>query len=158
MRLTAREIAQVRALGLYITEKCDKCGKVLNQTFRYTIVGQPEIYCSALCRDSVFFADRREVRKRASPGKCAYCGNPLEGKRRGTAFCGDKCRKSLARSGNPDAHLIENAATRNIADSDLIKPTSYSRKNRRVGQRPVQAPPDAKNRLETPSAGGVNDN
>ena len=36
MKLTAAELASVRAHGLCITEKCDGCGKLLNQTFRYT--------------------------------------------------------------------------------------------------------------------------
>jgi len=30
MKLTAAELVHVRAQGLYITEKCDGCGKLLN--------------------------------------------------------------------------------------------------------------------------------
>jgi len=49
MMLTATELAHVRSQGLsiYITEKCDACGKLLNQTIRYTIADKPEVYCSA---------------------------------------------------------------------------------------------------------------
>ena len=83
MKLTAAEFALVRSQGLYITGKCDACGKLLNQTFRYTITGKPEVYCSAGCRDFVFFGDTREAKKRSMPGKCLHCGAPLEGKRRG---------------------------------------------------------------------------
>ena len=42
MKLTAAELAYVGSQGLYITEKCDGCGKLLNQAFRYTIAGKPE--------------------------------------------------------------------------------------------------------------------
>ena len=55
MKLTARELAYVRSQGLYITEKCDACGKLLNRSFRYTITGKPEVYCTGVCRDLVFF-------------------------------------------------------------------------------------------------------
>jgi hypothetical protein len=92
MKLSAAELAYVRSQGLYVTEKCDGCGKLLNQTVRYTITGKPEVYCSAVCRDLVFFGDRREVTKRTTPGKCAYCGGSLKGKKRGTIYCDDVCR------------------------------------------------------------------
>jgi hypothetical protein len=99
MKLTTSELVHVRAQGLYITEKCDGCGKLLNQTFRYTRAGKPEAYCSAACRDLVFFGDRREARKHSTPGKCVYCGATLEGKRRGALYCDEVCKKRVARTG-----------------------------------------------------------
>ena len=70
MKLTAAELASVRAQGLYITEKCDGYGKLLIQTFRHTIAGKPEVYCSAVCRDRVYFGDRYETKTQApSAGK-----------------------------------------------------------------------------------------
>jgi hypothetical protein len=45
----------------------------------------------------VFFGDRQEVMKRATPGKCAYCGGSLEGKKRDSIFCKDACRKAHSR-------------------------------------------------------------
>jgi len=99
MKLTAAELAFVRAQGLYVTEKCDGGGRLLNQTFRYTIAGKPEAYCSAACRDLVFFGDRREARKHSTPGKCAYCGATLVGKRRGALYCDEVCKKRAARTG-----------------------------------------------------------
>jgi Fe-S-cluster-containing dehydrogenase component len=99
MRLSAAELAYVRSQGLYITDKCDGCGKLLNQTFRYTIAGNPEVYCSAGCRDLAFFGDTREVKRRSAPGKCVFCGDTLEKKRRGALYCGEKCKKRAARSG-----------------------------------------------------------
>jgi hypothetical protein len=98
MKLTAAELAQVRFQGLYITEKCDGCGRLLSQPVRYTITGKREIYCSARCRDLVFFGDRREAMKAASLGKCAYCGGRLEGRKRGSIFCDDVCRKRFSRT------------------------------------------------------------
>jgi hypothetical protein len=97
MKLTSTELAGVRAHVFYITEKCDNCGKLLNQTCRYTIAGKPEVYCSAGCRDSAFFENHQEAKKHATPGKCAYCGGSLKGKNRGSIFCDDACRKSHSR-------------------------------------------------------------
>jgi hypothetical protein len=98
VKLTGADGAYVCSQGLYITVKCDGCGKLLNQTVRYTITGKPEVYCSAACRDLAFFGDRREAMKAASLGKCAYCGGKLEGKKRGTIFCDDTCRKRFSRT------------------------------------------------------------
>ena len=95
-KLTAAELVYVRAQGLYITEKC-ACGELLNQALRYTIVNKPEVYCSAACRDFVFFEDRHEAAKHATPGICAFCGGLLQDKRRGAVYCSDKCRKRAGR-------------------------------------------------------------
>ena len=97
MELSTHELAYVRAQGLHITEKCNGCGKLLNQTIRYTIAGKPEVYCSAACRDSTFFGDRQEAKKHATPGKCTYCGGSLKGKKSGSIFCDDVCRKKHSR-------------------------------------------------------------
>lgn len=97
MKLTAAELAYVRSQGLRITEKCDACGKLLNQTIRFTITGKPEVYCSPICRDNAFFGDRHEAKKRATPGRCTYCGGSLKGKKRGSMFCDDACRKAHSR-------------------------------------------------------------
>ena len=99
MKLNSAELASVRAMGLFLTEKCDGCGMALNQTFRYTITARPEAFCSALCRDSAFFADRREAQKHSTPGKCVYCKANLEGKRRGALYCDETCKKRAGRIG-----------------------------------------------------------
>jgi hypothetical protein len=98
MKLTATELASVRTQGPYITEKCDGCGKLLNQSFRYTITGRPEVYCSAACRDFAFFEDRREAKKQASPRRCVYCGAGLNGKKRDAIYCDAKCRMRANRA------------------------------------------------------------
>src|SRR5258708_26508840 len=87
MRLLAYELAFVRSRGLHITETCDGCGRLLNQAIRYTITNKPLVYCSAECRDSAFFGDRHQARKYSSPGKCANCRAPCNGKRRRALYC-----------------------------------------------------------------------
>lgn len=99
MKLTTEESGYVRSKGLYITEKCDACGKLLNQSSRYTIGGKPGVYCSAGCRDLAFFEDTREAQKHSTPGKCVYCGGILEGKRRGALYCDEICKKRATRTG-----------------------------------------------------------
>ena len=99
MKLKPSELDYVRSLGLYITEKCDGCGKPLNQALLYTITGRREVYCSAPCRDTAFFGDWHEAKKRATPGKCAYCGGSLKRKKRGALYCDDACRKRASRTG-----------------------------------------------------------
>jgi hypothetical protein len=103
MKLTAAEFAYVRSQGPYVTEKCDGCGKLLNQTLRYAIAGKPEVYCSAGCCDLPFFGDPREAKKRSTPGKCVYCGATLKGMRRGALYCDETCKKRAARTGRAES-------------------------------------------------------
>lgn len=97
MKLSERELAVVRGKGFCITEKCDQCGKLLNQSFRYTIAQRPEVYCSAFCRGLALFGNRHDARRLATPGRCAYCGGSLQGKKRGAIYCNDVCRMRDAR-------------------------------------------------------------
>ncbi len=110
MKLTPAELAFVRAQGLHITDRCDGCGRLLNQTVQYTITGRPEVYCSAPCRDNAFFGDRHEAKKRATPGKCSYCGGSLKGKKRGAIYCDDVCRMRHTR-------ITERTGTRQVERS-----------------------------------------
>ncbi len=93
MTLTPQEQTYIRSQGLYLTAKCDGCKTILNQSVRYTIAGKAEVFCSANCRDRVFFEDQIERKKRANPGRCANCGGPLQAKRRGAIYCDEICRK-----------------------------------------------------------------
>ena len=117
MKLTPAELAYVRSKGLYITQKCDGCGKLLNQTFRYTVTGKPEVYCSAACRDFVFFGDRHEARKRSTPKACAFCGGHLEKRKADALYCSDKCRKRFSRTGNVMG-TAEDSKSRTAAQSN----------------------------------------
>ena len=110
MKLTAAELAAVRRQGFCVTEKCDHCEKLLNQTFRYTIAGKAEAYCSSGCRDLAFFQDPYEATKRCTPGKCVYCGGSLKGKKRGALYCDNVCRMRHTR-------VRERKATRQVEKS-----------------------------------------
>ena len=97
MNLTAQELSYIQSQGLYVREKCDGCGAILNQSVRYTIAGKAEVYCSAKCRDAAFFEDRLERKKRSNPGRCANCGGLLQAKRRGDS----STLRRVGRSGLP---------------------------------------------------------
>jgi endogenous inhibitor of DNA gyrase (YacG/DUF329 family) len=130
VKLTPTELAYVRSQGLYITEKCDGCGKLLNQTVRYTITGKPEVYCSAECRDKVFFSDSAEAKNHRSSRVCAVCGTSLQDKNRGALYCSNRCRMRDTRK--------QNAATPKIAHSDLVKSTTSEPQKGRSIPTPVQ--------------------
>src|ERR1043165_338599 len=130
MRTTAAELAYICLTGLDITERCDACRKVLNQTARYTIAGMQQVFCSALCRDTAFFGNPREAEKLARPGTCAYCGGSLGGKKRGAIYCDDACRKAHSRK----VEVVRDVATRKIADTGLIQSVTYKDANCRLGQ------------------------
>jgi phage FluMu protein Com len=119
MKLAQEEIARVRTLGLYITERCDGCGKVLNQCVRYTITGRLEVYCSAQCRDTAFFGSTEKAEKHSRPGRCAFCGGSLADKRRGALYCNPKCRIQ-------DSRLLRNAASPNNANSAITESAVYA--------------------------------
>jgi len=70
MRLTE---TQSRALlakhGVYVTEVCDACGKILGHV-RFTRYGEPGEWCSRECRDGVQVAERyRATRRGGRPRK-----------------------------------------------------------------------------------------
>jgi len=75
--------------GCYITEACDKCGKLLGPV-RYTRKDEAGVWCSRECRDG---AEAHE------PGTCKGCGARLpEGKRRGSLYCDAACKQNAHRS------------------------------------------------------------
>ena len=74
-------------LGIGVTEACDKCGQLLG-SIRWTRRSKPGEWCSPLCRDGL---DHKPL------GVCQSCGASLNGKRKGTRFCSDRCRKRDAK-------------------------------------------------------------
>ena len=65
--------AQSRALlakhGVYVTQACDKCGKILGHV-RFTRYGEKGEWCSRLCRDGAQAAEQYETsRKGGRPVK-----------------------------------------------------------------------------------------
>jgi hypothetical protein len=131
VKLTAAELSSIRLTGLYVTEKCDACGKVLNQTIHYTTAERQQVYCSAVCRDTAFFGDRRQAEKLARPGRCAHCGGSLRGKKRGTLYCDDACRKAYSRS----VQALR-ALPAKIADTNIVQSTTCKDTNRELEQSP----------------------
>jgi hypothetical protein len=89
MRLTEEQSRALLAKrGAYVTEVCDKCGKILGP-IRFTRCGQAGEWCSKRCRDGF---ERK-------PGTCLGCGVPLNGKRKGAVFCSD-VSEALPRRGS----------------------------------------------------------
>ena len=84
MRLS---VEQSRALlekyGCYVTEACDKCGRVLGAV-RFSRHYDCGVWCSRVCRNGP---------EAHAPGTCWNCGASLAGLRRGTRFCSGTCRK-----------------------------------------------------------------
>ncbi len=123
MTLTLQEQARVQFQGLYVREKCDGCGTILNQSVRYTIAGKAEVFCSANCRDRVFFEDQLDRKKRANPGRCANCGGPLQGKKRDAIYCSESCRKRHSRrNGANPAGQVKKSRTPNQSFQQLANP------------------------------------
>ena len=135
MNLTAQELSYVRDQGLYVREKCDSCKAILNRSVRYTIAEKAEVYCSAKCRDGVFFEDQLERKKRSNPGRCANCGGPLQGKRRGALYCDDICRKRYAQknggilTAGAEISRKPNQSNQQLADTKMAVST-HSLRNR----------------------------
>lgn len=89
------ELARIRAAALYITEKCDNCGKVLNQTFHFSD-GHDQKFCS----DSCFTSATGTERYRRPPTQkriCEGCRKPFHSVRSDARFCTPKCQKRHAR-------------------------------------------------------------
>src|SRR6267154_2892651 len=83
MRLTTELQARVLSEhGLFVTESCDRCGKLLGAV-RFTRAGELGVWCSRKCRDGVAH----------DCCTCQACGASLRGKRRGAKYCSDRCRK-----------------------------------------------------------------
>jgi hypothetical protein len=112
MRLTEEQSRALLAKhGAYVTEVCDKCGKILGP-IRFTRCGQTGEWCSKRCRDGF---ERK-------PGTCLGCGVPLNGKRKGAVFCSDVCRK---RWRVEVGHIIEETPIEKSALMDAILASRY---------------------------------
>ena len=82
MRLTEAQSRELLAkYGVFVTEVCDRCGKILGHV-RFARYGEPGEWCSRLCRDGI----------EHKAGACRTCGASLSGKRKGSLFCNSTCR------------------------------------------------------------------
>ncbi len=104
MKLNSEELAYLRSQGLYIIEKCDNCGKFLNQAIRYTSPGDPRVWCSRACQDVALGWDRARRHRQSSPrfhlARCEECGTRFRSRREDAQFCSQKCQKAAKRYGN----------------------------------------------------------
>lgn len=62
MQLTRNQQADLRERGIFASEICDKCGKILGAV-RYTRRGEPGEWCSHECRDGIAAVQEREARR-----------------------------------------------------------------------------------------------
>ena len=111
MRLTPeRSYSLLEKHSCFASEACDKCGQILGP-IRFTRRGDNGVWCSRGCRDG---AEGHE------PGTCKHCRAKLpEGKRKGTAFCDDACRKAARRQSG----LLQTSQT---DQSSRTKPSIYA--------------------------------
>jgi hypothetical protein len=111
--------AELRALlqrdrGLYVTECCAKCCKLLG-SIRYTRRNDTGgVWCSQLCRDGLAHG----------ADSCRACGARLGGKRRGAAFCSDRCRKRNSAKVQ-DSQIIAETHIQNKEVTGAIFASSY---------------------------------
>jgi hypothetical protein len=98
--------------GCWVKEICDGCGRPIGGV-SWTIYGDPRAWCSAECREAHLPPEWRHAKtekkkpdQAAIPfpaaGKiCLSCSTPLAGKRAGSDFCGDTCRKRFHKKTPP---------------------------------------------------------
>lgn len=111
MRLTPqRSYSLLEKHACFVSDACDKCGQILGLV-RFTRSGERGVWCSGECRDGAG-AHR--------PGTCRHCKARLpEGKRRGTVFCDDACRKAA----NRQSGLLQSSQTHELSRT---KPSIYA--------------------------------
>ena len=103
MRLTDEQARQLlHTHGVYVTEVCDRCGKILGD-LRFTRQDDAGAWCSRACRDGVDH----------NPSVCRGCGTSLVGKRRGAIFCDRTCRMRTVRKEVRDGANIVNTRIQN---------------------------------------------
>jgi hypothetical protein len=92
MKLTRNQSQKLlHERGIWITEACDKCGRLLGFV-RWNRRGEPGEWCSTECRDGI------RVFLKANTRCCRECGVSLDGKRSDSEFCSDVHRKRFAKS------------------------------------------------------------
>lgn len=100
--------------GVYVTEACDKCGQILGPV-RFTRYAEKGEWCSRLCRDGV----------EHKAGACRGCGADLNGKRKGSIYCGRTCRMRAARRADQDSQIIVNTPVQKSGLTDAVLTSRY---------------------------------
>ena len=84
MNLTREQSQELlRERGIWVTEACDKCGRLLGAV-RYTRKCEPGEWCSTECREGISVSTPT---LKADAKKCLECRVPLQGKRSDSEFC-----------------------------------------------------------------------
>lgn len=96
MRLSEAHISAIRSVGFYVTEGCDGCGKILNQSFQYSD-GHGQRFCSDSCFTKATGIERYR-RPPAQRRTCEGCGKPFRSVRSNARFCSQRCQKRHARA------------------------------------------------------------
>jgi hypothetical protein len=126
---TERSYALLAEQGLYVTEVCEGCARVV-AIFppltgergaicnRFTRQGEPGVWCSRVCRDGI---------NAHEPRTCRHCKARLpEEKRRGVTFCDDACRKAYRRQdGVQDPELSRTKPSIYAPFRSVSRPASY---------------------------------
>lgn len=126
MKLTreqSKKLLQER--GIWITEACDKCGKLLGSV-RWTRRGEPGEWCSAECRDGISLTRKMPIASAAvlapSPVHRLRVGARPAGRPKKHANNAEKCREyrnrlqSVLVTRNTPSELIENSQ---LADAKI---------------------------------------
>lgn len=124
----------LRERGIWITEACDRCGKLLG-SIRWTRKGELGEWCSAECRDGIAMP---ETVSSVQAKRCLECGVPLHGKRSDSKFCSDVHSKRYRRRGtsstsqkcgnNPDTLVAKQGLTKaqNDGTTDTLTTSSQA--------------------------------
>ena len=99
MRISEEQLNSVRQFGLHVTERCDACGRLLNQAFRYMRPGHTEVWCSEACQDKAMGWNRAQRKSRDRPAfrlkvcQRTGCAKKFRATRQDARFCSARCRQ-----------------------------------------------------------------
>ena len=131
MLTTERErAAMVSRYGLYVKEKCDRCGKLVQQSFVYRPIGVTDssgpkrnglekervVYCSLECQWRAYYGEEKYERvksKRQPPEpsgpKCIECGRSIPSfKKDDSRYCSRRCAQKKRRRNPENPKVREN--------------------------------------------------
>jgi hypothetical protein len=115
--------------GVYVTEACDKCGKILGHV-RFTRYGESGEWCSRECRDGVQAAEQyKTTRKGGRPAKYRSDRERLVAERRQGVIRQQLFRQRLSVTENPtvsDSFHVSSGSEKRV----LAIPIAWNSENR----------------------------
>ena len=110
MLLNTEQISAVAKLGLYLTHRCDQCGKVLNQSYYYCIRAEDNVrWCSRECQNKAMgWIESPAAIKATSPRPeiqriCGNCDKKFITVARNGKYCSRRCEKMARARGKREA-------------------------------------------------------